>query len=174
MEILINLCSSSLCINLACLAEKSTAHAWAGRERVFTTTPGRESGGCTVLWHILLCSLKEFYAGCKVWQQSEMNIRPSCARRLFCKLQNGQDLRMVAEWWSQDGAFLPTPSYHSPLHFCPYIWSTPVLVHFDLSTPESQHVVAKQSGVASFSVLPRKNMFHDNLSFRRFRTGSVI
>lgn len=56
------------------------------------------------------------------------------------------------------GAFSPIPAFYSPLYFGPYVLSPPALVHFDLSTPESQNVVAKQKGAGSFSVLLRENV----------------
>lgn len=59
--------------------------------------------------------------------------------------------------WSQDGAFPPSLSY-SPLYFGQSTLSPPVLIHFDLSTPESQYKVVKHTGVALFSVLLRKNV----------------
>lgn len=102
----------------------------------------------------------------KAWQQSETN----------------QTIHMgilqTAEWprdengcWMMvsSGAFFPIPAFYSPLYFGPYILSPPALVHFDLSTPESQHVVAKQ--VHFRCCLER--MFYDILSFRGFRTGST-
>lgn len=135
-------------------------------ERAFTTTPVEN----------LMAHPVEYSEGVLRWMKAVTAERDGHQTKLctqaFWKLQNDQEFRMFTEWWSQDGVFLPTPWYHPPLHFCPYIQSTPMLIHCDLSTPESQHMVAKQSGEASFSVLPRKNTFHDNLSFS-FRTGSV-
>lgn len=78
----------------------------------------------------------------------------------FDKLLNGQGFES-GYWmnarWPQDGAFPPSSSY-SPLYFGQYILSPPVLIHSDLPSPESQYKVVKHIGVASFSVLLRKNV----------------
>lgn len=91
----------------------------------------------------------------EAWQQSEKNQAIHMGI-----LQTAEWPRVENACWMMvsGGAFLLIPAFHSPLHFGPYVLSPPALVHFDLSAPESQHMVAKQKGAGSFSVLLRKNV----------------
>lgn len=156
---------------MSCWQVLSLCVSW---ERTCSPPLLAESGGCTVLQHILLCPL-----GLQHWMKSvaaewnEHQIK-LCAHSLFVEWPRAENgcWMMLFKWDCLPYTIMSLFFLFLSVYFVPTCAGC-----CDLSTPESQHMAEKQCwglglGVASFSVLLGSIFFIGNCNFR-LRTGLV-